>query len=275
MRQGSGQLSVRTPSKPRRIARASESGFTLVEVLIVIAILLVLFGVVVVAGRATRDSTKQGSARRQLAQISAAISQYAAFWPAWPSAADKGWPHIVPNMVFNPAATPSYSLLTGFNDYLDLSTPPATWLSTGSTLNALELNANECLFYSLSTAAGKGPYVSAGPDASEFQMVISPAGQPLYYPSISGAGSTIRQRIVDPWGTPLRYFWVYRDANAYRGYSPVATADVNSANFARAAGFVLESAGPNKKFGNVWQLATPGPSAQEIADAEDNLIISP
>lgn len=37
-----------------------------------------------------------------------------------------------------------------------------------------------------------------------------------------------------------------------------------------AAGYVLESAGPDKRFGNVWKI---NPTTQEIADAEDNPVI--
>jgi type II secretory pathway pseudopilin PulG len=236
---------------------------------VAVAILAILFSIVVVTGKMTRDSRKQSTARQQLAQIAAAISEYAAFWPAWPTA-DKGWPHFVPNQVFDPTPPSAFPVLPGFNDYTDLSVPPATWLSSDSTPptpNTFELNANECLVYALTAANGKGPYLKSDSEIG-MQMALQTNGSPLFYPASSG-GSTVRQRFVDPWGKPLRYFWVYRDANAYRGYLPVWTA---SSSAPKAHGFVLESAGPDGKYGNVWQANV---TAQDKREAEDNLVISP
>lgn len=116
-------------------------------------------------------------------------------------------------------------------------------------------------------------------------------------PGYVGGPSAARhaQVLVDPWGTPYRYFWVYRDAEpdpgarAYRGYLPVdygafllgdgADGGVDNAAFYQpdgtrktAVGYVLESAGPNKKFGNVWKI---DPFAPEYRDAADNFTVTP
>ena len=53
---------------------------------------------------------------------------------------------------------------------------------------------------------------------------------------------------------------------------PIITADPSNANFRKAVGFVLESAGPDKKFGNVWKL---NPTQYERNVAEDNVITMP
>lgn len=267
--------------RPRPSARANARGLTLVEIMIVIAILLILFSVVVVTGKMTRDSTKQSTAKRHLAQIAAAINQYAAYWPAWRigsvSLADKGWPHFMPVEVFGAP----YIVQAGFNDYNDLSGPPfpaSTWLSSGAALNTVELNANEVLVYALTTTSGGGPYFKSDTHDG-MQVALAANGNALFYPTQPGAGGVVRQRFVDAWGRPFRYFWVYRDANAYRGYLPVRRADATdpncpagAPNCAKAAGFVLESAGPDGKYGDVWQAS---PIASDIADADDNLTVSP
>lgn len=262
----------------RMTGRGPRRALTLVEILVAVSILLVLFGVVIVTGRITRDSRKLSTAQQQMAQVSAAINQYATFWPAWningTLHAVKGWPDFIAGRLF---PTSAYSSVAGFNDYLDLLAP-----SVGAD-NLL--NANACLFYSLSSASGKGPYLQReGRD--DVKIITAANGSALFYPSV-GTGAEVRQQILDPWGTPLRYFWVYRAIPpvgqfAYRGFLPITTANsADVANFRIADGFVLESAGPNKAFGNQWKLV-PDPlppnfeaTDSDIRDASDNLIVSP
>lgn len=252
------------------IARSSRSALTLVELVIAVTILLVLISAVIVTGRMARDSRKKTQAQQSLATIANAINEYASFWPAWKvgtvKVADKGWPDFIAGRLFDAP----YPLVADFNDYVNLYAPPVGADNV--------LNANECLFYSLTAEVGKGPYLK--PDISQDrQYSLSPAGLARLYPGQS-AGARPRQRILDPWGTPYRYFWVYRVPNptldplivAHRGYLPVLTADVTDPNFRTAIGFVLESAGPDKLYGNVWKV---NPTTQEILEAEDNLIVSP
>lgn len=244
---------------------------TLVELMIAITILLVLMSAVAVTGKMVRDSRKRTQSQQSLASIANAINQYASYWPAWKvgslKVAERGWPDYIAGRLF---AAP-YGVVADFNDYMNLYAPPAG----ADNL----LNANECLFYSLTAEVGGGPYLK--PDASEDrQFALTPAGQAQLFPG-QGAGARPRQRLLDVWGTPYRYFWVYRVPNpldpalvAHRGYLPVFTADTTDPNFRPAVGFVLESAGPDKRYGNLWQT-TVAITQQDILDAEDNLIVSP
>jgi len=251
--------------------------------LVVIGILSVLFGILLATGSMARNSRRQSSAQQQLATIAAAINRYAQFWPPWRVAgvtvADKGWPDFIPGRLF-PSGT--FQPLAGYND-----------TSQFALLND-DLDANTCLVYCLLAPVGGGPYlqredVSLIPD----ERGAGP-GQTASYPSAGGAARP-RELLVDAWGTPLRYFWVYRDTfvrTSYNGYLPVDYAafvpgggsqggvdfDLFYQDAAarrhpkRAVGFVLESAGPDRKFGNVWK---PGPSPQEISEAADNPVIKP
>ncbi|HVP11634.1 MAG TPA: type II secretion system protein [Phycisphaerae bacterium] len=271
-------------------------GLTMVEILVSIAIAVILAGIVVISGQTARRSRMHASAEQQMALIATAISQYADFWPRWEAVdpasggpvvvADKGWPDFIPGRLFAP---PVFQTIAGINDKLTFDPngivysaqresfeDPTNWQYPGDVLNA-----NTCLAYSLTAPIGKGPFVSdkAGSsvliDIAEIHKQPSPATYPPY---TAVAAVNRRQVFVDPWGTPYRYFWACRDRTppsgprAYKGYLAVPTADVTSTSFAKADTFVLESAGPNKKFGNVWKS---NPTPQELEDASDNLIIMP
>lgn len=243
-------------------------------------IFTILFGALLYGGRAVRNARNGATAKQQLALIGAAINQYASFWPKWQVGsvvvADKGWPDFIPGRLFGSCANGVGDFMTTatFNDTLTL---PVNWLDQ----NLHVLNANTCLAYQLMSSSGKGPYLLDREganlrDGAEFV----PGGPRPMYPAFDSAcvpGATTAARsaeiVADPWGTQLRYFWVYRDPNAHRGYVPVFTADTTDVvNFRKADGFVLESAGHDKKFGNVWKV-TPSPA--EIEDAEDNMVTSP
>lgn len=274
-------------------------GWTLAEILVATTILLVIAGGVTLSGRAVLGSRRVATARAQLALISTAIDRYASFWPAWKigsiTVADKGWPDFVPGRVFAACSlgVGVFENVAGFNDSVDLAGPD--WLINDMAV----LQSNTCLAYQLLSASGKGPYLRdrQGAGLATGGDFVA-GGANVLYPGFDAncvaAGGTARSAevVVDPWGTPIRYFWVYRDASrtAHRGYLPVDFGPLlnDSSNFgvhnARyqqfadssatqfAAGYVLESAGPDKKFGNLWKI---NPTETELTEAEDNLMISP
>jgi type II secretory pathway pseudopilin PulG len=299
-------LQSRTKHQPGRTLR----GLTLVEILVSIAIAVVLTGIVLVSGQSVRRSRMRAGAEQQMTLIAAAIEQYAAFWPRWEVIngtekvvlADKGWPDFIPGRLFAPSAFVAES---GFNDHgvsfdvTAISCDPGTqsWGDPGTpALTGDILDANACLVYCLTSAAGKGPFVSdkSGSDVTVDIANVHKQSTPAMYPPY-GVSTAVKHRqvFVDPWGTPYRYFWVYRDPEpdatqkAYKGVLPVdfgpyrdgagAEGVGNPAFFnigvpKKAASFVLESAGPNKKFGNVWKK---NPTPAELDDAWDNLTIMP
>ena len=267
-------------------------GLSLVEMIVVLAIITVLAGIVLVSSKVLSGSRRQAIAKQQLALLSTAIDRYASFWPAWKVGnvvvAEKGWPDFNPERLF---PTTAFSTVTDFNDgdFRFVTQPQFDALNM--------LNGNACLVFALQVPIGKGPYITHHADvnlrlASEIQR---PLPQPQY-PTLAGVTENkMRELIVDPWGTPIRYFWVYRDneSNAsnrsYTGYLPVGygaiffgagAGGIDNADFLQAdgvtrqtaVGFVLESAGPDKLFGHVWKV---NPTQQEIDQASDNLMIKP
>lgn len=275
-------------------------GWTLVEVLVGVSILAVLAGTLAFSSRLMQNSRRKATAQSQLRLIATAIDQYADFWPKWKVGsvviADKGWPDFVPGRLFAACGNPLgvYQAIPGYNDFVDLG--GGDWIQD----NVLVLNANSTLAFALLAESGKGPHVRdrRGANMQEGRNFVSGSGRILYPPfdpvCVPGAADAAKttEVFVDPWGTPIRYFWVYRDASrtSHRGWLPVDFApfvadsgplgvvngafnqDAAPAATQIAAGFVLESAGPDKRFGNVWKI---NPTQQEIADAEDNLFIAP
>lgn len=288
---------IRRHSNQRSLRRA----WTLLELLTAIAIFAILTGAVLIGGNAVRNSRRGATAKQQLKLIAAAIDAYASFWPKWQIGgvviADQGWPDFVPGRVFGSCARTfgPYTETPGFNDTLILDMGNPSWIDNGD----LTLNANTSLVFELLATSGKGPFIHdrGGANLRPGNEFMIDAARDFYprFDSACVAGSVNALRhtevLVDPWGTPMRYFWVYRDASntSYRGYLPVdfgpvlgdaSPAGVQSADFQQAAstapqtavGFVLESAGPDKKFGNVWKI---DPTESEKADAADNVMVTP
>ncbi len=273
----------------------------MVEVLVSLIIVIALVGIVLLTGKTVRTARMRATAEQQMAMIAAAIEQYAAFWPRWEFldsagkvvVADKGWPDFIPGRLFVRSSLGGpFDPLPGFNEASGSYDPfrfavtdivysqgRRSYDSESSSLLAGHvLNANACLAYCLTAASGKGPFIEDKPGAGLVEMAsLHKQTSPLVYPPYSGSTQARRREVfVDPWGTPYRYFWVYRDSNvsdrAYRGFLPVTTAITTSADFHKADAFVLESAGPNKEFGNVWRA---NPTTSQLDDARDNLTIMP
>lgn len=282
------------------------SGFTLAEVLVAVSLILVLTGIVLLGGQAIRSSRKLAAAQQQLALMAQAIDQYASFWPRWKVGsvvvAEKGWPDFIPGRLFELS---TFEVVADFNDHLayDLENGIVHFDRQDQNLDVVGrghvMHGNICLAYCLTASSGKGPHLLENDTAvlkdvgdpvlmEGYQRLGQALVQPLLPAYLGTSGSKRAQVLVDPWGTPYRYFWVYRRSTAYQGYLPVGygaflpgegdggvenqmflTADDRPKT---AVGYVLESAGPDRKFGNVWKA---NPSGSEIEEASDNLTLMP
>ncbi len=258
-------------------------GLTLVEMLVGIAIFSVLVGAIIIGARAMYGSQRADAARQQLALLSSAIDRYASFWPQWKVgstvAAERGWPDYIPGRLFV-AGADSYESQPFNGDFNYIISGAGSGVledPTGETEDKVQaggdvLGGNICLAYSLLSATGKGPYLQVDDDQAllkDISAVDGSAAFPLL-PARTAAGMARRKlALVDPWGTPYRYFWVYRDQSAYQGFMPITTADTGDSEFHLAEGFVLESAGPDRKFGNIWKY---NPTLEEVVRAKDNIL---
>lgn len=284
-----------------RTCKTMRRAWTLLEILVAMGIIAVLTGSLLIGSRVVNSSRRGATARQQLQLIAAAIDRYAEFWPKWKigsvTIADKGWPDAVPGRVFATCTSTfgPFEEVMGFNDSVDF-TSPADWIDMTGNI----FNANICLSYQLRASSGKGPFIEdpRGVNLVTSETLVAVGSPRILLPGFdtscvaSGGVARSAEAFVDPWESPIRYFWVYRESNrtsptSHRGYLPVDFAPITTGSggygvanpgFAQpdgslktAVGYVLESAGPDKKFGNIWKI---NPTAQEIADAEDNVMIT-
>ncbi len=253
----------------------------MIELLVAVGIIALLGSLVLLTSRMISASQARSTARQQIALIAAAIDGYASFWPKWQTQpigslptviADRGWPDYIPGRLF---AAPFFTVISGFNDDLLFDITDGitrTTIGEDRVRGGDVLAANASLAYSLTAAVGDGPFLELD-DNSALLRDVGQVDETITDPLLPAPIGRRLQIMVDPWKTPYRYFWVYREPTAHKGYLPITTANTFDPNFRPAIGFVLESAGPDQRFGNVWNDSPP--TQQEINDADDNLRIMP
>jgi len=285
---------------------AQRYGFTLVEMLVVLGIVGILIALVSFGAGAVRRSQNRIVAEQQVALIANAIEKYADFWPAWEvtgangtrvKLADRAWPDYLPARLFNPL-NGDYQVQPFFNTGGDLEFFPAVLNGAPGNLSGIVeregladevqigdvLNANICLTYALTAPVGDGPYLDIDDQGALIKSASEVADlngldvlpQRLNQNAIfhnQDSGSTRKLLLVDPWGTPYRYFWVARDLDNNSGFAAIRNGNPTNPQFRRAVGFVLESAGPDRRFGNVWEQVPLPENNPFISEAADNIIV--
>lgn len=260
--------------------RSHRHALTLAELLVAVTIMVLLLGLLLVAGRAVQNSIKRSRAQAQLQLLARAMERYAEAWPAWccdlngKPVSDAAWPHWSAAAVFD--TSQGWSSYAGFN--VDRTRILADDDDDGGTGRGDILSSNETLAYSLTAAVpGGNPLIQVA------DVAVDGSVPPEIYPDPTGAARGVRRRrLYDPWGAPYRYLWVARDSQSYAGWRAITSADPTQAAdpsadpddpfFWTAQGFVIESAGSDGLFGNVWKRS---PTEPERRNAEDNLTIRP
>mgnify|MGYP001060558143 CR=1 FL=1 len=253
----------RGPHAPRArcaVGLRQGGGFTLVEILIAIAIIAVLAVLALVATRAAIDSARRSTAQATMRMIMVGIEEYTRFWPAPKFPA--GRPGAAPGTPRATAGFPEwdcYYLWPGQNfRTLQYRTDPRV---VDDPDDQTRFEANDCLSYGLLAQVGGGPYLKNPPDEAVF--VTTTDFNTLH--SLSGtAGRNVPvRRFVDPWGTAYRYQWM-------AGTTPITEAnEVSQANQGNITdGCRLISAGPDGFFGDA------NGSTQEKQRAKDNLTLT-
>jgi len=215
---------------PHTSTTTRRSGFTLVELLVVVAVLVLLLALLLPAIHAVRDRARIDKARAQMQMIAMAIDEYARFWPAPPSNAAAPCARGLPPWRF-------WELWEEDNDwdYILMANDRNHWLM-----------ANECLAWCLTAEVGTGPYLKQ-PPSGLVEYVTDASGTPIPYPPPGNTAQ--RVRLLDPWGQPYYYCWTAADGIGLLAENLSQMPDRNTldapANLAQK--FMLVSLGPNKE----------------------------
>jgi len=279
---------------------------TLVELLVSVTILVLLAGALLTAGRAVQNSLRRGGAEARLKVLAEAMECYVRAWPPWLApdgsvAADRAWPNWSAWRVFD--TTAGFATVGGYNDAATRTRDPSDDDAPfdGDDRDPASprydvVVAGETLLYALmASSLGRTCFdAETHRDLLRVREAASVLPAAVSYPLPTGVTDRYRFRrmLVDPWGRPYRFLWVVRDVRSYSGWRAITSADsadgATPANvppdpaavfFSRAEGFVLESAGLDGRYGNVWR-PIPGTPAQQdshrdVLNAQDNILIRP
>ncbi len=222
------------------------AGFTMVEIMVVVGIIVLLVAILVPALNAVRERAKADKVRAQMQMLAMAIEEYARFWPPSRGSDLNGdgtidTPRSTRGLppwdfadfwsgelaldgaeadfeIYNTAAVPGDIPLLWTDDDLDRK----RGLGEGQRYDALAAEAdmyesNECLAWCLTAPIGLGPYLKSPPSGLVEYIPTNLDGVDqslLIYPVVDPADpnqAKPRRRLIDPWGTPYFYCWKAAD----------------------------------------------------------------
>jgi prepilin-type N-terminal cleavage/methylation domain-containing protein len=275
----------------RRHTDHARSGFTLIEVMVVILIISILASLSLVALGKAREAARRASASVEIGQVAAAVTQFKTYFrvdflPAGGSGTN-GTFQLRGTYVANP--TGNQVGLNSFEaNYLKTLWPQLSLSSTG--LPDVNLDANQTLVFFLTggdvtqfsgfssnkaapfTAPSSGQ-PSVGPfltfPGGKYQLGTAPNGAAL-----SANGNANVHSLIDPWGFPYAYMTFipgtgYSGSFTFNGTSVSPYIDSTGRNL-NPKGFQIVSCGRDGFFGTGGNLtAASGSWALGAAGADD------
>jgi prepilin-type N-terminal cleavage/methylation domain-containing protein len=212
--------------------RQNKTGVTLVEILVVVAIIAIL--VTMVIGIAARIDTqgKERLTENTIALLTAALGEFGDYGYSYSDSnyADFKFPLDCNNF-------PQNDLEGALKDALGTTTTPAI-----TPVGAHEPNysGSEALYFFLSRVPDcretlgkidKSLITNKGSNGADMTITIDGKGYPLL-------------RIIDPWGETLRYDYYNEEL------PPLTPSKINDMKESKRAFPVITSAGPDKEFGS-------------------------
>jgi prepilin-type N-terminal cleavage/methylation domain-containing protein len=176
-----------------------QSAFTLVELLVVAAIILVLASLLLGVGRRLLNQAQEKLARSTIDIVMTAVEQY--------HSEMNRFPMEVLNAI-SQSVTSSFSE-NDLKTYLqyDLGTSSVSILPAGSVQDSYAVS--ECLYYFLHVVPSSRRIVDTIADSQKTSLNDKDAGHRPRQAQYTDAANTVRTitliRLIDPWGTPLRY----------------------------------------------------------------------
>ena len=228
--------------------RAYKSGFTLIEMLVVVAIIAILVSMVVGVAKRIDDQSKERLCRNTIALVGNALEQFRDFGYEYKDSYYDG-------LVF-PLDCTGFGIITGTYPYPNIPDTLHNALYSSSSFDppnitilpvaqhAPDFSGSEALYFILSQV----PDCRATLDKIDKSLLTNIGTDhvtPITITINFGATSQTLPftRIVDPWGTTLRYDY-YPDYADYTGTIPYQ----NYRDSAKRTFPVITSAGPDKIF---------------------------
>jgi prepilin-type N-terminal cleavage/methylation domain-containing protein len=218
--------------------RAYKTGFTLIEMIVVIAIIAILISMVVTIAKRIGDQSKERLMRGTIVLISSALEQFRDFGYEYKSAAYAGFTFPIDCNGFNLTSTSPYPNLPGtLHDALyaaNPSAPPTVTISISGGTYDPNFSGSEALYFILRQV----PDCRATLDKIDKSLLTNkdPYGNSITI-TIGASPVLPFTRIIDPWGTTLRYDYYQKDIS-----SGLPVPNTNK-TFP-----VITSAGPDKLF---------------------------
>jgi prepilin-type N-terminal cleavage/methylation domain-containing protein len=187
----------------RRTASQTRSAFTLIELLIAIAIIALLLALLLPAVSKVRTFANRATATSEMNQLAAATTKFQGDWGFYPPSS-----FIIPSNVVTHAASVQLlkSKYVRWNPTTDMAgniIAPSVLAGAGTVLNG-----NQSLVYFLGGPAGTGwaadgPYAPSVSSTTSMQYFAFPPAKLVAGTTYSYSGANV---YLDPFGSPYAYF---------------------------------------------------------------------
>jgi len=258
----------------RRHADKARSGFTLIEVMVVILIISILVSLTAVVLTKVRTKAKEATAQAEMAQVSNAIGAFkvklnASFLPAFQPSSSTGGsfrlasgytdasgaliPAFAPEATYLKQLFPQMNLSdNGLRDSSGKFINNGVFMPAGSTNGPMTLDPNQSMLFFLT---GSTFTSFQGFSTNRQTPFASPSGGPSVGPFLDVAAGKLDTasppHYTDPWGNPYAYLAFDPNLNKYPnatcfGVSPYSDSTGKPLN---QKGFQIISAGKDGAFG--------------------------
>jgi len=195
---------------PNEIQKKMKQAFTLIEMLVVIAIIAILAGLLMPAISRAMQQARAGAVASFISQVDVAITAYRN---------DHG--NVPPDNYIDLFQRVKYDLNgDGVYDPGTVALPGPDWVAWGAAYPGSQGEVNEgaeCLFLSLMTANG-GPYIESNPTVIG-NTDSDTDGTGIAHEASSAIGPADLFEFVDSWGNPLVYI-ASREYDLHDGRDP-------------------------------------------------------